>query len=74
MHVGSFRDLERADVFSASCARHDLSPHVVETVIDGATWYRVHVGPYAVLADAQQAQATAQSEGLTTWSMIVRLP
>jgi len=74
VHLGSFRDLARADVFAGRCAGLDLLPFIVEAVINDKTWYRVHVGPFAELDDAQLAQITAQDEGLTSWSMIVRLP
>ena len=74
VHVGSFRELARAEVFCGQCERAGLSPHIVKAMIDDALWYRVHVGPFSELTDAQQAQTTAKTAGLTAWSMIVRLP
>ncbi|MBU0740944.1 AAA family ATPase [bacterium] len=73
VHVGSFRDIERARIFAAECAGHDMPTQVMAVTIDGQLWYRVHVGPYADQADAQQAQAVVQGNRLSTWTMIVRI-
>ena len=32
-------------------------PHTVPTTINGATWYKVEVGPYATQAEAASAEA-----------------
>ena len=73
VHVSSFRDLSRADVFATECAAHALPPRIRDVIIEGQRWYRVYVGPYGHEAAAQEAAASVKEQKLSSWTMIVGL-
>ena len=73
VHVGSFREFERAEAFATICADHDLPTQIVAVRIDGLLWYQVHVGPCADETEARQAQVAILEKRISTWYMIVRI-
>jgi len=73
VHVSSFRELARADLFAADCAAGALPPRIRDVSIDGQLWYRVYVGPYGNQEAAQEAEASVKEHRLSTWTMIVRI-
>jgi type II secretory pathway predicted ATPase ExeA/cell division septation protein DedD len=74
VHVGSFRTVERAEVFAHSLAALGQRVAIIETTVAEQLWYRVYVGPFADESGAQAAQAEIRAHRLLNhdWSMIVR--
>lgn len=54
LQVGSFREGRDAEALKARLALLGQVAHVTPAAIDGATWYRVRIGP---IADAHEAEA-----------------
>ncbi len=55
-------DKSGADAMVARLKALGYEPHEMQTVIDGQTWYRVQIGPYATEEEARAAQAKLRAQ------------
>ncbi len=66
IQVGSFQRYEQADKAKAQLALQGIQANIQRVVINGQDiWYRVHVGPYAKVADVQAMRARLSAAGMT---------
>lgn len=49
-------DRQGADAMVQRLEQLGYQPHLVPTQIDGATWFKVEIGPYATEEEAETAQ------------------
>lgn len=55
VHAGAFRDRTNAEALKSALERlGKLRPHLEEIRLEYATWYRVRLGPYRSLREANQ--------------------
>ncbi len=65
LQVGSFSSYGEADNLKARLALIGVEASIQTVIIsDDTTWYRVRVGPYKALRDAQQTRATLQRNNI----------
>lgn len=57
IQAGSFRTQEEAEKMKAQLAAAKVKARMEKVVIDNATWYRVKIGPYKSLMDAEKTRA-----------------
>jgi cell division protein FtsN len=62
IQIGAVMDRIGADEMIAKLRDLGYQPYAVEMQIDGRTWYRVRVGPYASEEEARAAQARLKQE------------
>ena len=73
LQVGSFRDSRHADSLRASLILQGYNAHIATVrVTSDEVWYRVILGPYSTLADANSAAATLKKQGITAFGMVMR--
>jgi cell division septation protein DedD len=56
IQIQAAMDLNGANEMTRRLQQLGYQPHLVPTAIDGKTWYRVEVGPYATQAEAAAAE------------------
>lgn len=57
IQAGSFRTQEEAEKMKAQLAAAKVKARMEKVIIDNATWYRVKIGPYKSLMDAEKTRA-----------------
>ena len=62
--TGSFRAGPDAEEMKAKLALLGLRAGVVAVTIDGTTWHRVRVGPYATARELDEARRTLSANGI----------
>jgi cell division protein FtsN len=66
LQVGSYQRFEEADQAKAQLALQGIQATIQRVVINGQdVWYRVHVGPYRAVADAQRMRTRLVQLGVT---------
>ena len=65
LQTGSFKDTPPAEQMKAKLALLGLRAQVVDITINGATWHRVRVGPYASAADLDGARHSLEANGMS---------
>jgi cell division septation protein DedD len=73
LHVASFKDLARAQVQIANFQKAGLPAFSRESLIKGARWTRIYLGPYATEQQAKSKARTFKREGLIDYFKVVRL-
>jgi cell division protein FtsN len=64
LQAGSFRAAPDAEEMKAKLALLGLRAGVVAVTIDGNTWHRVRVGPYATARELDDARRTLSANGI----------
>lgn len=64
LQAGSFRATPDAEEMKAKLALLGLRAGVVAVTIDGSTWHRVRVGPYATARELDDARRTLTANGI----------
>lgn len=64
LQAGSFRAGPDAEEMKAKLALLGLRAGVVAVTIDGTTWHRVRVGPYATARELDEARRTLSANGI----------
>ena len=64
LQVGAFKNADDADVLRARIALLGLDAKVTANVVDGATLYRVRLGPYGQLDDLNGIRRTLSENGM----------
>lgn len=64
LQAGSFRAAPDAEEMKAKLALLGLRAGVVAVTIDGSTWHRVRVGPYATARELDDARRTLTANGI----------
>lgn len=72
IHVGSYRTVERAQRHVASLLTRGYQTKIYRVQIEGEAWYRVYLGPWESMQDAYEAESELRSDGLVSWTMVVR--
>jgi septal ring-binding cell division protein DamX len=57
IQIEAAMDINGADAMMMRLQKLGYTPHLTTTNIDGHTWFKVEVGPYATEQEAEQAQA-----------------
>ncbi|GAB4409857.1 MAG: septal ring lytic transglycosylase RlpA family protein [Thermodesulfovibrionales bacterium] len=63
IQIGSFREIDNARHLKSSLELKYRGVYVIETVINGATYYRVRIGKFLNMEDARQLASTVAEEG-----------
>lgn len=69
LQVGAFPDASSADAMKAKLALQGFTAHVQAITLDGKTWNRVRMGPFASATELQAAQKRLQSAGFHAMPM-----
>jgi cell division protein FtsN len=64
LQVGAFKNADDADVLRARIALLGLDAKVTANLVDGATLYRVRLGPYGQLDDLNGIRRTLSENGM----------
>mgnify|MGYP002148257409 CR=1 FL=1 len=64
LQAGSFRAGPDAEEMKAKLALLGLRAGVVAVTIDGTTWHRVRVGPYATARELDEARRALSANGI----------
>ncbi len=62
IQIEAVMDKSGADAMVTRLKALGYEPHEMQTVIDGQTWYRVQIGPYATEEEARAAQAKLRAQ------------
>lgn len=73
VHVGSFRDYQRARRLADRMAATGHEVSIPEVVVDDQPWYRVYSGPFDTMDEADSAEVHLLTSRLATWTMVVRV-
>lgn len=65
LQTGSFKDTPSAEQQKAKLALLGLRAQVVDISINGTTWHRVRVGPYASPSDLDGARRSLEANGMS---------
>lgn len=65
LQTGSFKDTPSAEQQKAKLALLGLRAQVVDISINGVTWHRVRVGPYAAASDLDGAKRSLEANGMS---------
>ncbi len=65
LQTGSFKDTPSAEQQKAKLALLGLRAQVVDISINGTTWHRVRVGPYASANDLDGAKRSLEANGMS---------
>jgi len=71
LQVGAFRSLDEADRLKASLALQGISAHIESADINGTTWHRVRVGPFASMGDLNDTNNKLKRKGIN--AMLLKL-
>ena len=63
LQVGSYPNAERADAMKAKLALQGFTAHVQAITLDGKTWNRVQIGPFATATQLQDVQKRLSGSG-----------
>jgi cell division protein FtsN len=64
LQVGSFPDAGKAEAKKAQLALQGFTAHVQAITIDGQTWNRVQIGPFASATELQRVQKRLSAAGI----------
>jgi cell division protein FtsN len=64
VQAGSFDNLRNAEQLKADLAKIKIKAKIEKIEIENSTWYRVKLGPYATLADADKIRAYLRAKGI----------
>ncbi|CAI8847991.1 SPOR domain-containing protein [Methylocaldum szegediense] len=64
VQAGSFDNLRNAEQLKADLAKIKIKAKIEKIEIENSTWYRVKLGPYATLADADKIRAYLRTKGI----------
>jgi len=64
LQVGSFPDASKADAKKAQLALQGFTAHVQTITLDGQTWNRVQIGPFASATELQRVQKRLSDAGI----------
>lgn len=64
LQVGSFPDASKADAKKAQLALQGFTAHVQTITLDGQTWNRVQIGPFASATELQRVQKRLTDAGI----------
>jgi cell division protein FtsN len=64
LQVGSFPDASKADAKKAQLALQGFAAHVQTITLDGQTWNRVQIGPFASATELQRVQKRLADAGI----------
>lgn len=64
LQVGSFPDAGKADAKKAQLALQGFTAHVQTITLDGQTWNRVQIGPFASATELQRVQKRLSDAGI----------
>ena len=64
LQVGSFPDASKADAKKAQLALQGFTAHVQTITLDGQTWNRVQIGPFASATELQRVQKRLADAGI----------
>jgi cell division protein FtsN len=64
VQAGSFDNLQNAEQLKADLAKIKIKAKIEMIEIDHSAWYRVKIGPYATLADADKIRAYLRTKGI----------
>jgi cell division protein FtsN len=64
VQAGSFDNLQGAEQLKADLARIKIKAKIEMIEIENSAWYRVKIGPYATLADADKVRAYLRKKGI----------
>jgi septal ring-binding cell division protein DamX len=62
VQIDAMMDLHGAQEMARKMKAKGFAPYVVQTEVDGKTWYRLRVGHYATPEDAQAAESRLHQE------------
>lgn len=65
LQAGSFRNESDAEALKAKLALSGLRAQVMPVTVNGVSWYRVRVGPYADLRELDSARETLKVNGIS---------
>lgn len=71
LQVGAFRSLDEADKLKASLALQGISAHIESADINGTTWHRVRVGPFASMGELNDTNNKLKRKGIN--AMLLKL-
>ncbi|MDH5182406.1 MAG: SPOR domain-containing protein [Gammaproteobacteria bacterium] len=71
LQAGAFRSVEEADRLKAKMALLGVIAHIESAEINGITWHRVRIGPYANMAKLNDANNRLKENGIT--AMLLKL-
>lgn len=64
LQIGSFPDADKADAAKARLALQGFTAHVQTITLDGQTWNRVQIGPFASATELQRVQKRLADAGI----------
>jgi cell division protein FtsN len=64
LQIGSFPDAGKADATKAKLALQGFTAHVQTITLDGQTWNRVQIGPFASATELQRVQKRLTDAGI----------
>ncbi|HEX5959970.1 MAG TPA: SPOR domain-containing protein [Rhodanobacteraceae bacterium] len=64
LQVGSYPSADSADAMKAKLALQGFTAHVQAITLDGKTWNRVQIGPFASATQLQDVQARLSAAGI----------
>jgi cell division protein FtsN len=64
VQAGSFDNLQNAEQLKGDLAKIKIKAKIEMIEIDNSAWYRVKIGPYATLADADKIRAYLRKKGI----------
>ena len=64
LQVGSYPNAESADAMKAKLALQGFTAHVQAITLDGKTWNRVQIGPFATATQLQDVQKQLSAAGI----------
>lgn len=73
VHVGSFRDLDRAGRLAAELERRGFVAQALDAQVHQERWFRVYTGPYDTIEAAQTDESKLHADRLADWTMVVRI-
>lgn len=69
LQVGSYPDASKAEAMKAKLALQGFTAHVQAITLDGTTWNRVRLGPFASATELQAMQKRLQAAGINSMPM-----
>lgn len=64
LQIGSFPNADKADATKAKLALQGFTAHVQTITLDGQTWNRVQIGPFASATELQRVQKRLTDAGI----------
>jgi cell division protein FtsN len=64
LQIGSFPDASKAEAAKARLALQGFTAHVQTITLDGQTWNRVQIGPFASATELKRVQKQLADDGI----------